>query len=168
MWGLPPPGIEPMSFAVADGFFATEPAVKPRTLTFELPKLHNKQVVKWSVNPGLFDSKTITTIFCTPLLWKKRCLISFEVSILTWVPSLQISDFYKIFQSPPSWNLSQFSLYLLPLWCVTDNWESFLGSTAHWPLFLAVITTNHTYVTSPEPTLAFYLCQPLCSAELLT
>ena len=51
MWDPPRPGIEPMSFALADGFFTTEPAVGLRTLTFELPKLHSTEVVKVELGP---------------------------------------------------------------------------------------------------------------------
>ena len=32
MWGLPRPGIEPMSPALADGFFATEPPGRPSVI----------------------------------------------------------------------------------------------------------------------------------------
>ena len=34
MWGLPEPGIEPMSPTLAEGFFRTEPAREPHNVNF--------------------------------------------------------------------------------------------------------------------------------------
>ena len=47
MWDLPRPGIEPVSPALADGFFTTEPPGKPKRELFE--SFHMEQAALLSV-----------------------------------------------------------------------------------------------------------------------
>ena len=62
MWDLPGSGIEPMTAALAGGFFTTEPPGKPLK-SFEIENAHYKKVV------------LICTHFFTPLLISSIFLI---------------------------------------------------------------------------------------------